>query len=156
MRHFPILLLAVAALCAEETPPAGQKPPKPNQEAAKASLEKAFTAGDADANGKLTRTEFAVAAESFHAAMQAAREKNGGDTAKKPAKPPAPADVLDKAFAAGDANADAGLDATEFAAAIKALRPPKGDKGEKGGKPEGEHAEHGDHNATPPPPAPKE
>ncbi len=156
MRHIPILLLAVAALCAEDGPPAGQKPPKPNPEAVKAALEKAFTAGDADANSKLTRTEFGVAAESFHAAMQAAREKNGGDAAKKPAKPPAPAEVLDKAFATADANADASLDAAEFAVAIKALRPPKGDKGDKGPKPDGEHAEHGEHNATPPPPAPKE
>lgn len=136
MRHIPILILAVATLCAEDGPPAGQKPPKPNQEAIKAALEKAFTAGDADSSGKLTRTEFGVAAEAFHAAMQAAREKEkgaDGSTTKKPAKPAPPAEALDKAFTTGDANSDAGLDAAEFAVAIKALRPPRGDKGDKGG-----------------------
>jgi hypothetical protein len=145
MRHIPILILAVAALCAEDTTTTDQKPHKPNREAREAAIAKAFTTGDADADGKLTRAEFAVAAEAMHAARPV--PPAGKDGAKPPAPPTASAEMLDKAFAAGDANADASLDKAEFAVALKALRPPRGDKG-KGG----EQGDKGDQDRTPPPP----
>lgn len=138
MRRLPLLLLAVAALCAEDAAPGGDnaKPHRPSREALQALIEKAFAAADTDSSGTLTRAEFTVAAETYRASRPAPPPKADDGKEAPPAPPKASAETLDKAFAAADANTDAALDKAEFAAALKALRPPRaGRNGDKPGKP---------------------
>lgn len=119
-----LALIAGGLAAGDAAPPAGGDGAA-RADRMKAAMEKMFTDGDKNADGKIDRAEFDGALAAYHAA-RAERAKQ----ANRPADPAPAKEAVDAAFAKADANADGGLDKAELGEAMKALRPPRG-----GGKP---------------------